>query len=73
MKPEAFEHILTSLHEAALDDACWSSASAQIDEALGTHGNTLMSGDGNSKKDYRLRLLQNAPCGVFFSGNRRVF
>ena len=57
MKPEAFEHILTSLHEAALDDACWSSASAQIDEALGTHGNTLMSGDGNSKKDYRFYFM----------------
>ena len=57
MKPDAFEHILASLHEAALDDARWSSASTQIEEALGTHGCSLVSGDGDSERDYRFYFL----------------
>ena len=51
---EGFERILASLHEAALDPACWPSASALIDEALGTHGNSLACGDGESEEDYRI-------------------
>ena len=43
---EAFERILASLHEAALDPARWPGAAALIDEALGTHGNTLVCSDG---------------------------
>ncbi len=57
MKPNAFECILASLHEAALDDARWPSAAARIDEALGTHGNTLASGDGDSERNYRFYFM----------------
>ena len=53
----AFERILASLHEAALDPSRWPSASALIDEALGTHGSTLASGDGDSEEDYRISFL----------------
>ena len=54
---EEFDRILTSLHEAALDSACWLSASALIDEALGTHGSTLAFGDGESEEDFRLYFM----------------
>ncbi len=53
----AFERILASLHEAALDPARWPSASALIDEVLGTHGSTLACGDGESDEDYRIYFM----------------
>ena len=53
----AFERIFASLHEAALDPARWPSASALIDEALGTHGSTLACGDGESEEDYRIHFM----------------
>ena len=54
---ERFERILGSLHEAALDRTRWPRASALIDEALGTHGSTLVLGDGESDDDYRLYFM----------------
>ena len=52
-----FERILAALHEAALDPARWPGASALIDELLGTHGNTLALGDGESEEDYRTYFM----------------
>ena len=52
-----FDRILDALHEAAFDRRRWSNASALIDEALGTHGNTLACGDGESEEDFRLYFL----------------
>ena len=54
---DAFERILAALHEAALDPARWPGASAVIDEALGTHGSTLASGDGEAQGDYRTHFM----------------
>ena len=54
---EAFERILASLHDTALDPARWPSASALIDEALGTHGSTLACGGGESDENYRLYFM----------------
>ena len=51
---EAFDHILETLHEAALDHARWSNASLLIDEALGTHGNSLLFADGDTDEDIRV-------------------
>ena len=51
---DAFERILASLHEAALDPVRWPSTAALIDEALGTHGSTLVFGDGDSEDDLRI-------------------
>ena len=62
---DAFERILASLHEAALDPANWSSASALIDEALRTHGNGLIFGDGDSEGDIRIFISWH-----FFRGQR---
>ena len=60
---DAFERILASLHEAALDSARWPSASAMIDGALGTRGSTLACGDGVSDGDYRVYFLWTCHLG----------
>ena len=62
---EAFERIVASLHEAALDHARWSSASALIDEALGVHGSSMAFGDGDSEGDIRIYSSW-----AFFRGQR---
>ena len=55
---EAFERILASLHEAALDPARWPGAAALIDEALGTHGSTLVCSDGGeAESGYRHNFM----------------
>ena len=47
MNPQdRFDQILTSIHDAAFDDRLWPAASALIDEACGSKGNCLVSGDG---------------------------
>ncbi|MCY4119881.1 MAG: helix-turn-helix transcriptional regulator [Acidobacteria bacterium] len=47
MNPDdAFERILASLHQAALDDAHWPAASALIDETAGASGSALLIGEG---------------------------
>ena len=45
-RDDAFEHILASLYEAALDDAHWPAASALIEEAVSVGGSTLSVGEG---------------------------
>ena len=54
---EAFERILAALHEAALDDARWDTASKLIDEACGIKGNCVVVGDE----------LPDLGVGIFFS------
>ena len=51
---ETFDRILTALHEAALEQGRWSIAAALIDEALGTHGCSMLLGDGTSREDVRI-------------------
>ncbi|MYD86405.1 MAG: hypothetical protein F4137_20880 [Acidobacteria bacterium] len=53
---DAFEHILSSLHDAMLDDACWPAVSALIDEACGIEGNDLLVGEG-PKDDVRVLVV----------------
>ena len=43
---DAFDSILASLHEAALDDARWPAASGLIDDAIRAEGNSLAFGAG---------------------------
>ena len=45
-----FDRILASLHEVALDYSRWPAASALIDEALGTHGNSMLFADGDGEQ-----------------------
>ena len=45
------ERILASLHAAALGDARWTEVSGLIDEACGTKGSFLVSGDGETSDD----------------------
>ena len=44
-RQDLFERLLSSLHEAMLDDAYWPATSALMDEACGSKGNILVSGD----------------------------
>ena len=53
---DAFDGILASLHEAALDRRHWSSATALIDDALRTHGSSMVCGDGDSEEDIRIHF-----------------
>ena len=62
---EAFERILASLHEAALDRAHWSTASALIDDILRAHGSSMVFGDGDSEEDIRIYFAWS-----FFRGQR---
>ena len=54
---ETFERILASLHEAALDDTRWSSASALIDDALGAHGNCMALCGLHYGEDFQIYFL----------------
>ena len=51
---EAFERVVASLQEAALDDAPWPAASALIDDACGASGNSIIVSRGN---DDNARIL----------------
>lgn len=46
-----FDRIVSALHEAALDDTLWPSASALIDEAVGMVGSHLVIFSGHSRAD----------------------
>ena len=43
---DAYDRILASLYQAALDDARWPATAALIDEAVGAVGNALIVGEG---------------------------
>ena len=64
-KQGAFERILASLHEAALDDTCWPTASALIDDALNVHGNSMAVGEVVPGKDTLFYFA-----GIYFHGQR---
>ena len=51
---DLFERILRSLHAAVLDEGRWPAASALIDEACGSKGNTLVFGDGAAQDDINI-------------------
>ena len=62
---EAFERILALLHEAALDDTCWPTASALIDDTLRVRGNSMAVGDVQPGEDILFYFA-----GIFFHGQR---
>ena len=62
---DAFERILTSLHEAMLDDVHWPTTTALIDEACGLTSNALLVGEGQ-KDDLRVLFA-----GLYYRGQRR--
>ena len=58
MNPDdAFERILASLYEAALDDSRWSAATSLIEEALGAAGNALSVVEGGDD-DVRIHFAR---------------
>ena len=62
---DAFERILTSLHEAMLDDVHWPITTALIDEACGRTSNALLVCEG-PKDDLRVLFV-----GLYYRGQRR--
>ena len=61
MNPDdAFERILESLYEAALDDARWPAASALVEESVGASGNALIVGEGYDD-DLRIYFARYLP------------
>ena len=49
-----FERILESLHAASLDDTQWPEVSGLIDEACGSKGSFLVTGDGDTSDDVNI-------------------
>ena len=61
----AFEHILSSLYDAALDDARWSAATILIENALNASGNALSvveGGDDDVRIHFSRFLRRGANC-----------
>lgn len=54
---DAFESIISSLHEAVLDPDGWPKAAGLIDQFLGTHGSTLACGGGELEEGYRIYFM----------------
>ena len=65
IRRDAFERILASLHEAAMDDARLSTASALIDDALSVYGNCMAVGDLHSRADAQVYFAR-----FFYQGYR---
>ena len=65
IRRDAFERILASLHEAAMDDARLSTASALIDDALGVYGNCMAVADLHSGADIQVYFAR-----LFYQGYR---
>ena len=62
---DTFARVVTSLHEAALDDARWPATSALIDDACGIHGNGLLIAEG-PRNNVRVFFV-----GLYYQGERR--
>jgi len=64
---DTFDRILATLHEAALDDTRWPAASALIDDALRTEGNSLVVGADQPGEGVRIFYA-----GFFYRGERNT-
>ena len=56
--PPTLDRILTSLHDASLDDALWATTSALLDEACRTKGNLLTLAEGNYPNDVDIYIVR---------------
>ena len=54
IQQDQFNRIITALHDAALDDTVWSSASRLIDEAVGMAGSHMTVLSGHTRADVAL-------------------
>ena len=55
---DLFNHVLTSLHDAMLDDAHWPATSALIDEACAVKGSLLMVGEEQYMEQCKVLLAR---------------
>ena len=63
-RQDVYERVLSSLHDAMLDDTHWPATSALIDEACGITSNCLLVGEG-PKDDLRVLTV-----GLYYRGQR---
>ena len=70
---DAFDNILAALHEAALNDAHWLTASALIDEACGIKGNLLGFGAGKSQDEITMFFVRMCYRGQRHEEIERVY
>ena len=63
---DPFDRIMSSLHDAMLDDARWPAVSGLIDEACRIRGNALVVGKGRSQADAEIFLAR-----FCYGGERR--
>ena len=64
---EAFAAIFAPLQKVALNPVHWMSATALIDDALHTHGSSMICGDSHSAEDIRI-ILVFPPTGRVLGG-----
>lgn len=64
---DAFDRVVASLQEAALDDACWPAAFGLVDDVLRADGNSLGFGAGTPEEGIRIYYA-----GFFRGGQRLV-
>ncbi len=55
-RQDLFDRLLAALHDAMFDDAEWPAASALVDQACGSKGNILVSGEGGLGTDLAIYL-----------------
>ena len=84
MEQAAFDRILSSLHDAALDDDLWPATSALIDEACGSKGNVVTFAEGRSPSDVKIfmawicyrgerhRVLERSYFGAYYPRDERI-
>ena len=65
-----FNAVLSSLHDACLDDTLWPEASARFDQAFGALGNSLVMGVGTVQADSRVLLARFCHDGKTMDGSR---
>ena len=65
-RQDVYERILSSLHDAMLDDSHWPATSALIDEVCGIAGNALLVGEG-PQDDICVTFV-----GLYYHGQRRT-
>ena len=55
---DAFDRIVRAMHDAAFDDTRWPAASALIDDACRTKGNTLVFGGGQTQDEVEIFMAR---------------
>ena len=70
---DAFERIVASLHQAALDDAHWPVSAGLVDQIVGIGGNTLVVGKGHAAGEGQIYLARFCSRGELREDQQRTY